>query len=168
MLEELVIRNFALIDSLTVSFEDGLNILTGETGAGKSIIVGALSFLLGAKADTDVIRTGAEEASVSAVMRVKSSNSDAHVWLSGRGIENEDENLIIRRTLKANGRGTIYIQNVPVTRNDLAEFTAFLFDLHGQHNHETLLKKESHRRYLDRFAGIEEETALFNQIFIDF
>ncbi len=167
MLEELVIRNFALIDSLTVSFEDGLNILTGETGAGKSIIVGALSFLLGAKADTDVIRTGSEETGVSAVMKVKSSNADAVSWLGERGIELEDDHLIIRRTLKTNGRGNIYIQNVPVTRNDLADFTAFLFDLHGQHNHETLLKKESHRRYLDRFAGLEDETAAFNQIFID-
>ncbi|MDR2901053.1 MAG: DNA repair protein RecN [Treponema sp.] len=166
MLNELVIRNFALIDSLSVSFEDGLNILTGETGAGKSIIVGALSFLLGGKADADVIRTGAEEASVSAVMRVKPGNADVSSWLNERGIELDDENLIIRRTLKTNGRGNIYIQNVPVTRNDLADFTAFLFDLHGQHNHETLLKKESHRRYLDRFAGLEDETAAFNEIFI--
>jgi DNA repair protein RecN (Recombination protein N) len=167
MLNELVIRNFALIDSLTVSFEDGLNILTGETGAGKSIIVGALSFLLGAKADVDVIRTGAEECSVSAVMKVKRENADVSNWLSERGIDLDDENLIIRRTLKTNGRGHIYIQNIPVTRSDLAEFTAFLFDLHGQHNHETLLKKEIHRRYLDRFAGLEDETAAFNEIFIN-
>ncbi len=166
MLEELVIRNFALIDSLTVSFEDGLNILTGETGAGKSIIVGALSFLLGSKADAEVIRTGAEETSVSAVIKVKPSNLDVKNWLDERGIELEDGNLIIRRTLKTNGRGNIYIQNVPVTRNDLADFTAFLFDLHGQHNHETLLKKESHRRYLDRFADLEDETNAFNRIFI--
>jgi DNA repair protein RecN (Recombination protein N) len=166
MLEELLIRNFALIDSLAVSFEGGLNILTGETGAGKSIIVGALSFLLGGKSDVDVIRTGADEASVSAVMKVKSSNADVASWLAERGIETEDENLIIRRTLKTTGRGNIYIQNVPVTRNDLADFTAFLFDLHGQHNHETLLKKEIHRRYLDRFAGLEDETADFNNIFI--
>jgi DNA repair protein RecN (Recombination protein N) len=167
MLNELVIRNFALIDSLTVSFEDGLNILTGETGAGKSIIVGSLSFLLGGKADADVIRTGTEECSVSAVMKVNPSNADVKTWLDERGIELEDENLIIRRTLKTNGRGNIYIQNVPVTRNDLADFTAFLFDLHGQHNHETLLKKESHRRYLDRFAALEDETAQFNAIFIN-
>jgi DNA repair protein RecN (Recombination protein N) len=167
MLNELVIRNFALIDSLTVSFEDGLNILTGETGAGKSIIVGSLSFLLGGKADADVIRTGTEECSVSAVMKVSPANTDVSAWLLERGIDLDDENLIIRRTLKTNGRGNIYIQNVPVTRNDLAEFTAFLFDLHGQHNHETLLKKEIHRRYLDRFANLEDETAVFNSIFIN-
>jgi DNA repair protein RecN (Recombination protein N) len=167
MLEELSIRNYALIDNISLSFEGGLNILTGETGAGKSIIVGSLSFLLGAKADADVIRTGAEEASVSAVVSIREGNRDVLEWLAGRDINPEDGRLIIRRNIKASGRGSIYIQNVPVTRNDLAECMAFLFDLHGQHNHESLLRKETHRRYLDRFAGIEEETAGFNVLFLD-
>jgi DNA repair protein RecN (Recombination protein N) len=165
MLEELSVRNYALIDSLSLSFEDGLNILTGETGAGKSIIVGSLSFLLGAKADTEVIRSGADEASVSAVVSVREDNQDLLNWLGGRDIGLEDGRLIIRRNIKSSGRGSVYIQNVPVTRNDLAECMAFLFDLHGQHTHESLIRKETHRRYLDRFAGIEEETASFNRLF---
>ncbi|MDR3337738.1 MAG: DNA repair protein RecN [Treponema sp.] len=166
MLEELTVRNYALIDNLTISFQGGFNVLTGETGAGKSIIVGALSFLLGARTDAEVIRTGAEEASVSAVLTLGEQSRDALEWLKGRDIEIEDGQLIIRRNIKTTGRGAIYIQNVPVTRNDLEEFMAFLFDLHGQHAHESLMKKESHRRYLDRFAGIENEVMEFNRVFL--
>ncbi|GHT97142.1 DNA repair protein RecN [Spirochaetia bacterium] len=167
MLEEISVRNYALIESLTLSFENGLNILTGETGAGKSIIVGALSFLLGAKADTEVIRTGADEAGVSAVVSVREDNHDAAEWLAGRDISPEDGRVIIRRSIKAAGRGSIYIQQAPVTRAELAEFMALLFDLHGQHAHESLMRKESHRRYLDRFAALEVETAAFNRVFME-
>jgi len=167
LLEELSVRNFALIDTLTLSLEDGFSALTGETGAGKSIIVGTLSFLLGAKADTEIIRTGSEEASVSAVVSVAESNRDALEWLKSRDIEAEDSRLVIRRTLKSNGRSSIYIQNSAVSRNDLAEFMGFLFDLHGQHNHESLLRKETHRTYLDRFSGIEEEVSAFSLVFME-
>jgi DNA repair protein RecN (Recombination protein N) len=167
MLEELYIQNYALIDTLTLSFEGGFNVLTGETGAGKSIIVGALSFLLGAKADSDLIRTGAGEASVAAAVSVRKENREALDWLKNRDIEIEENRLIIRRSIKSSGRGSLYIQNVPVTRNDLAEFMAFLFDLHGQHTHESLLRKESHRRYLDRFTGLEEEIFAFNRVFLE-
>jgi DNA repair protein RecN (Recombination protein N) len=166
MLEELTVRNFALIDSLSLSFEGGFSILTGETGAGKSIIVGSLSFLLGAKAGAEVIRTGAEEASVSAVVSLGRRSADAEAWLAVRDIPVEDGRIIVRRTIKNTGRGGIYIQNIPVTRNDLEEFMAFLFDLHGQHAHESLMRKENHRRYLDRFAGLEGEAAEFNRAFL--
>ncbi|MDR2048603.1 MAG: AAA family ATPase, partial [Treponema sp.] len=167
MLEELSIRNYALIDNLSISFEDGLNILTGETGAGKSIIVGSLSFLLGAKADADIIRTGCEEAGVSAVIHIHKNNADVFSWLAARDIEAEDGRVVVRRNIKASGRSSVYIQNIPLTRGDLSEFMALLFDLHGQHDHETLLRKEAHRRYLDRFAGIEEEASSFNSLFLD-
>jgi DNA repair protein RecN (Recombination protein N) len=167
MLEELSIRNYALIDSLSISFEDGLNILTGETGAGKSIIVGSLGFLLGAKADPEVIRTGADEAGVSAVVSVRGENRELLDWLAGRDIGLEDGRIILRRSVKSSGRGSIYIQNVPVSRGDLEECMAFLFDLHGQHTHESLLRRETHRKYLDRFAGIEDEAAGFNRLFLD-
>ncbi|MDR1618435.1 MAG: DNA repair protein RecN [Treponema sp.] len=167
MLEELGIRNYALIENVSLSFGGGFNVLTGETGAGKSIIVGSLSFLLGAKADAEVIRTGTEEAGVSAVISVDGKNAEAREWLSGRDIEPEDGSVIVRRSFKQSGRGSIYIQNVPVTRNDLADFMSLLFDLHGQHNHETLLRRENHRRYLDRFAGIEGDAAAFNAVFLE-
>lgn len=167
MLEELSIRNYALIDSITLSFRHGFNVLTGETGAGKSIIVGSLSFLMGGKADADVIRSGCEEAGVSAVISVKQKNVDVTDWLKSRDIECEEDTVIVRRNLKTSGRGSQYIQNVPVTRQDLADFMGLLIDLHGQHNHESLLRKESHRRYLDRFAGIEGDVAVYYRAFLE-
>ena len=174
MLEELSIRNYALIDSITLSFKQGFNVLTGETGAGKSIIVGSLSFLMGGKAETDVIRSGCDEASVSAIISVKKNNAEVTDWLKARDIECEDEDdsdlsptIIVRRNLKTTGRSSIFIQNTPVTRQDLTEFMGLLFDLHGQHNHESLLRKDSHRRYLDRFAGIEDEVLSFSRTFLE-
>ncbi|MDR3343571.1 MAG: DNA repair protein RecN [Treponema sp.] len=167
MLEELIVQNYALIDSLSLSFEQGFNVLTGETGAGKSIIVGSLSFLLGAKAGAEVIRSGADEARVSAVVSLGKENQDALDWLTTRDIALEDDRFILRRTVKRSGRGSISIQQVPVTRRDLAELMAFLFDLHGQHTHESLLRRETHRRYLDRFAGLERETLEFNRLFLN-
>jgi len=166
MLEELSIRNYALIDSLSISFENGLNILTGETGAGKSIIVGSLSFLLGGKADADVIRTGCDEAGVSAVIRIAETNADVLDWLASRDMAAEDNTIVVRRNIKASGRSSIYAQNVPLTRSDLAELMGMLFDLHGQHDHESLLRKDTHRRCLDRFAGIEADAAAFNELFV--
>ena len=167
MLEELVIRNYALIDSISLSFRSGFNVLSGETGAGKSIIVGSLSFLMGGKAETDVIRSGSDEASVSAVVSIGKGSNEAVEWLKSRDIPSEQDTVIIRRNIKTSGRSSIYIQETPVTRADLAGFMALLFDLHGQHNHESLLRKENHRRYLDRFAGIEEEVMAYNAMFME-
>ncbi|MDR0464294.1 MAG: DNA repair protein RecN [Treponema sp.] len=176
MLEELSIRNYALIDSITLSFRPGFNVLTGETGAGKSIIVGSLSFLMGGKAEIDVIRSGCDEASVSAVISID-KNTQALQWLKARDIECEetqdfaaadsDYTVIVRRNIKTSGRSSVFIQNVPVTRQDLAEFTGMLFDIHGQHNHESLLRKDSHRRFLDSFAGLENEARSFCAYFIE-
>jgi len=167
VLEELSVRNFALIDSLTLSFEGGFSVLTGETGAGKSILVGSLSFLLGSRADTEVIRSGCDEAGVSALVSVGEKNRDALEWLKSREIEADDSRLVVRRIVKVSGRSSIFIQNIPVTRNELAEFMGFLFDLHGQHTHETLLRKETHRIYLDRFAGLEDEVIAFTRVFTE-
>ena len=167
MLEELSIRNYALIDSITLAFRPGFNVLTGETGAGKSIIVGSLSFLMGGKMDTDVIRSGCDEASVSAVISINKNNTDVTQWLKTRDIDCDEDTVIIRRNIKTTARGSIFIQNIPVTRQDLSEFMGLLIDLHGQHNHESLLRKESHRRFLDRFAGIENEVRSFSSLFLE-
>ncbi|MDR2537623.1 MAG: DNA repair protein RecN [Treponema sp.] len=167
MLEELSIRNFALIENLSLSFDRGFTVLSGETGAGKSIIVGALSFLLGAKADANSIRSGAEETSVSAAISVNAKNDEARAWLTQRDILLDEDRLVVRRNLKTSGRGSMYIQNVPLTRNELAEFMALLFDLHGQHTHESLLRRENHRKYLDRFALLETETTAYNERFLE-
>lgn len=167
MLEELVVKDYALIDRLSVQYDSGLNILTGETGAGKSIIIGALSFLLGGKADVDSVRVGCDEMSVSASISFDPGNADVVDWLASRGIGAEDNRVVLRRNLKRSGRGGAYVQDALVTRTDLADFTSLLFDIHGQHEHQALLRPESHRRYLDRFAGIEASVAAFGVLFAE-
>jgi len=164
MLEELSVRDFALIERLSVSFSGGLNLLTGETVAGKSLLVGAIGFLLGARADTGVIRTGAEESLVTGVLEV-SQNKEALEWLRARGLEPEEGRVLIRRGIRSNGRGSAYIQNQSALRSDLAEFTALLVDLHGQHEHQSLLLPDNHRKLLDRFARIEDEVEAFSARF---
>jgi DNA repair protein RecN (Recombination protein N) len=155
MLEELSIRNYALIDSLTVGFGPGLNVLTGETGAGKSIIVGALGLLLGDKGDAEVVRSGTEEAEVSGVLNVH-GNREAQEWLAEREIEPEDGTVLLRRVVRTGGRGSSYIQSSQATRRDLQDFTAKLVDMHGQHEHQSLLSIENHRKLVDKYAGAEE------------
>lgn len=164
MLEELHVHNYALIDRVSIKFSDGLNILSGETGAGKSILIGALGILLGQKADYSVIRTGTEEALVSGVVNV-SRNQSVLRWLSEHDIAPEDGTVILRRVVKKSGRGSIYIQSVPVTRSILQEMTAMIFDMHGQHEHQSLLQKENHRKVLDLFAGCEKDADDFTNRF---
>lgn len=156
MLEELSIQNYALIESLTVKFQPGLNILSGETGAGKSIIVGALGLLLGGKGDPALIRTGCEEARVSGVIKI-SGNKDLVIWLKDKDIYDDEGYILIRRTLKTTGRGTLSVQSTPVTRSELTELTSLLFDMHGQHVHQSLLNIDNHRKLLDSYADITDE-----------
>lgn len=165
MLEELNIYNYALIDSVSISFQNGFTVLSGETGAGKSIIVGAIGFLLGAKSDSTVVRSGCEGAVVQALVSIKPEHTEVYAWLSQRDIETDDGCIVIRRTMKLSGRGSIYIQNVQITRADLAQFMALLFNLHGQHTHESLLNTASHLVYLDRFAGLEAALSHYRQLF---
>ncbi len=166
MLEELSVRDFALIDRLQVSLGDGMTILSGETGAGKSILIGAIGFLLGGKVDTGVIRTGADEALVTGIIDV-SRNPEAGRWLETRGLQAEDGKVLVRRGIKSNGKGSVFIQNQSALRSDLVELTSLLVDLHGQHEHQSLLAIENHRRLLDRFARIEDEVAAFSARFAE-
>ncbi|MEA1911285.1 MAG: AAA family ATPase, partial [Spirochaetota bacterium] len=138
MLEELSIKNYALIEDLVINFDSGLNILTGETGAGKSIIIGALGLIIGSKGNTASIRTGCSESQVSCVIKIP-ENCEAGNWLSDHEIEPEDDRIIIRRVLRQAGRGSIFIQSVPSSRKDLEELSSFIFDMHGQHSHQSLL-----------------------------
>ncbi|WP_319477473.1 DNA repair protein RecN [Marispirochaeta aestuarii] len=158
MLEELRIENFALIDSINIRFSRGLNILTGETGAGKSIIVGALGAILGDKADTGVIRSHADEARISGVLLVD-HNPDALAWLSEHDIVPEEGTVIVRRVIRRNGRGSVFLQDSQIPRATLQEFTSLLFDMHGQHEHQSLLQVDQHRKLLDSFAGIENQVS---------
>lgn len=166
MLEELSVQNYALVDRLSVRFSEGMNVLSGETGAGKSILVGALSLLHGARADTDAVRTGTDEARVSGTFRVDQSE-EVLSWLADHGLEAEDGMIILRRVVKTSGRGGAYVQSSPVTLSDLNELTSLMFDIHGQHEHQSLLQEDNHRRVLDRFGGLVEAASTLRSEFVE-
>lgn len=166
MLEELSVRDFALIDRLAVSFTPGFTVLSGETGAGKSLLIGAIGFLLGARADAAVIRTGAEEALVAGIFDI-SSNPEARAWLSSRGLEADESRVSIRRSLRSTGRSSVLIQNQAFLRNDLVEFTSLMVDIHGQHENQSLLQPASHRALLDRQARLLDEVAAYSASFAE-
>jgi DNA repair protein RecN (Recombination protein N) len=151
MLTELRIRDFAVIDRLALQLAPGLNVLTGETGAGKSIIVGALSLLLGERASADVVRTGAARAEVEGVFDVV-HNSAVLERLAGLGMEPEDGLLILRREVSAGGRGRVWINGAAATVALLGEIGNELVDLHGQHEHQSLLQPRQQRSLLDAYA----------------
>ncbi len=152
MIQSLYIKDFALINELEVSFEEGFNILTGQTGAGKSIIIGALNMILGERADTDVIRRGADKAISEATIKI-SSNPELLSLLSANDIEHSDY-LILRREIRQTG-SRAFINDSPVNIGILKTIGDLLVDLHGQHDHQLLLKEENHRSVIDGFGEIE-------------
>ena len=165
MLEDLSVKDFALIDSVSLEFPGGFSILSGETGAGKSILIGSLTFLLGGKASTDLIRTGAEEARVSGTVFLEQGSLAARTWLSDHGIKPENDRVLLRRVMRISGKSASWIEDTPVTRTELIEFTSCLVDIHGQHEHQSLLRVEEHRRFLDAYAGIEDEVREFTGMY---
>ncbi len=152
MLTELRIRNFAIIESVTLPLGKGFNVLSGETGAGKSIIVGALGLLLGERASADLIRSGSDKATVEGVFDVGDVHGIAEL-ADARGIDVEEDTLVLKREISANGRGRAWINGATVTATVLAELGRHLVNLHGQHDAQTLLDNESQRRILDAFGG---------------
>ena len=162
MLTELRIRNFAIIEQVTLPLAPGFNVLSGETGAGKSIIVGALGLLLGERASADLIRSGADKATVEGVFDI-GQRSDVCALADERGIEVEDDTLVLKREIAANGRGRAWINGTTVTASVLAEIGRQLVNLHGQHDAQTLLDNESQRRILDAFGGAEKQAELVRE-----
>lgn len=154
MLESLTVRNFALIEHVDVGFGPHLNVLSGETGAGKSIVIGALGLLLGARATAADIRAGADRAEVTAVVRLQQRDSEVRDWLAERELPVDDDSLIVRRVIRRTGRSGSFVAGVPVPAAQLGELGQRLFDLHGQHRHQSLLREAEHRRLLDNFAGL--------------
>jgi DNA repair protein RecN (Recombination protein N) len=156
MLIELRIRDYAVIQDLTLELGPGLSALSGETGAGKSIIVGALSLLLGERASSDKVRSGAERALVEAVFDV-SGHPKLMAQVSDLGIEAEDGLLILRREVAAAGRNRAWINESPTTARTVGDLGRSLVDLHGQHEHQTLLRKDTQRAILDAFGEAEPD-----------
>jgi len=158
MIKSLYIKNFALIDELEVQFGEGLNILTGQTGAGKSIIIGALNMILGERADTEVIRYGTDKAIAEATIQLF-QNTEIDQLLTDNEIE-ASEYLILRREIRQTG-SRAFINDSPVNIGILKALGDLLVDLHGQHDHQFLLKEENHRGLIDSFEEVQPVLAKY-------
>jgi DNA repair protein RecN (Recombination protein N) len=156
MLEQLFVKNFALVEDLTIDFSDNFNVLTGETGAGKSIIIDALALLLGGRAQSEFIRSGTDKAMIEGVFHVPSNH---FVWelLTVIGIENEESLLILSRELSLNGRNLCRINGRVFTLGQYQKIGLAIVDIHGQHDHQSLLQEDKHLALLDKFGNVEHQ-----------
>lgn len=160
MLRELKIENLAIIDELDLEFEDGFIVLTGETGAGKSIILSGINLLIGEKATIDMIRTGEKNLSAQGVFEINDEQREE--LLHKFEIDAEDNEVIVRRTLDINGRGKVFVNGVRVSLATLKEIMGTLVDIVGQHSHQMLLNKSNHIKLLDKFLEEEGKELLKN------
>ena len=159
MLRFLRVRNFALIDQLEIHFEDAFNLLSGETGAGKSIVVDALGLIAGSKASSDTIRTGESRAIVEAIFEAELASD-----LERLGLDAEGPVVIVRREISSDGRNRVFINNQPSTVSALKELAPALLDIHGQHDQQTLIEPSSQLDLVDVFAGATELAARVQQL----
>jgi DNA repair protein RecN (Recombination protein N) len=165
MLTTLRIKNLALVTDLTLELQPGCNVITGETGAGKSIIIGALDLVLGERADRTLIRSGEESCSVEAVFDVTGLRAPLKKFLEESGLEPCEENqLVLKRTFSANGTNRQFINGSPTTLNTLAAMGEWLVDLHGPHDHQSLLHPAKQLLILDAFGRLEKEREAFGDL----
>lgn len=164
MLTELRIRNVAIIEAVALPLREGFNVLTGETGAGKSIIVEALGLLLGERGSADLVRTGADRASVEGVFDA-ASRPGLVASLDARGLEVEDGLVVLRREIASGGRSRCWINGTPVTTGALADVGRALVNIHGQHESQTLLEPAAQRAVLDAFAAAEAQAEAVAEAF---
>ena len=164
MLKTLRIKNFALIEEAEIQFELGLNIITGETGAGKSILLGALSMILGERATTDNIRSGAERSVIEGTFTIK-NNHGLHSLLQDNDIEVPDNEILIRREISLKGQNRCFVNDTLITTSLLKSIGDLLVDLHGQHDHQSLLHQEIHVDILDAYGRLESVTSEVKQSF---
>jgi len=155
MLKTLLIKDYALIENIEVEFGKGLNIITGETGAGKSILIDAMGLLLGERASTEVVRKGSEKSVVEGLFDV-TCNKKVQQLLTANEIEFNSE-LIVRREISLKGTNRCFLNDTPVSLNLIKETGDLLVDLHGQHEHQSLLRAETHIEMLDEFANLETQ-----------
>jgi len=158
MLGELHVSNFAIIDKLTLRLRDGFNVLTGETGAGKSIIVDAVGALLGGRVSDELVRTGADTAYIEGIFALTSAQAVSLApLLAERGLDNDDETLILTREIRRGGRNVCRVNGRAVTATVLRAVAQELVDIHGQSEHLSLLRVSTHLDLLDRYAGLGEQ-----------
>jgi DNA repair protein RecN (Recombination protein N) len=156
MLSHLSIRNYLLVESVQLDFTPGLTVLTGETGAGKSILVDALALALGDRAEGGVVRSGAPRAEISAEFAIENQPALA-AWLDAAGFASDDGTLILRRLIDAGGRSRAFINGSAAPLAQLKEAAEFLLDIHGQHAHHALLRPQTQREVLDAYAGAQAQ-----------
>jgi len=170
MLSLLKIKNIALIDELSLEFSHGLNLLTGETGSGKSIIVDSLGALTGERVSSDLIKEGESNAQIEGLFNLK-AGADLHEIFYESGIDSGDSeeiDLIVRRELAASGRNRIFVNNQLVTSNFLKKIGAFLVDIHGQGEQATLFNPSNHLEILDEYASLKNLRANLSEKYRDF
>ena len=166
MLKTLTVWNFALLEHVQVEFGDGLNILTGETGAGKSILIDALGAILGQRVSTDAIRTGCDWLRVEAVFTLEEGHAGLHEFLSRQAIDDADGLLIITRQVTRGGRSMVLVNGCHITLTVLKQIGAFLVDIHGQNENLALLKEESQFALLDSYdAALAETLADYKKVY---
>ena len=168
MLQTIALRDFVIVDQLELDFAGGFTVLTGETGAGKSILLDALSLVLGERADSSQIREGAHRAEISALFRIDAEQvPHFNQWLDEQGfpLEEDGQSLLLKRTVESNGRSRAFINGSVATVTQLREAGDQLVDIHGQHAHQLLLKSGAQRELLDRHAGLLSLAAEVAQAF---
>ncbi|MFC4617939.1 DNA repair protein RecN [Camelliibacillus cellulosilyticus] len=159
MLRELRIENFAIIEKSTISFEEGLTVITGETGAGKSMIIDAITLLIGGRGSAEFVRHGTEKAEIEALFDI-GANASCQAELSDLGIETDEGMLVLRRQINSNGKSVCRANGRLITLSNLRAIGQHLIDIHSQNEHQELLLPEKHIRLLDRFGGAPLQNAL--------
>ncbi|UOD51358.1 DNA repair protein RecN [Orrella daihaiensis] len=156
MLRELSVRDFVIVKTACLRLERGFHVLTGETGAGKSILIDALSLVLGARATSDVVRPGAERADIHAIIE---PTATVMQWLKANDLDQNDDELILRRVIDQHGKSRAYINGAPVTVTQLREIGEQVVDIHGQHAHQSLMRAEAQRDLLDEHLQLSDQRA---------
>ena len=164
MLENLLIKNYVIVDELDLNFLLGFSSLTGETGAGKSILIDALSLALGSRGESGVVKKGNEKADITATFNLE-GNDEAKKWLSQNEFEEPEDQLLLRRVIYKDGKSKAFINGIPSTIGQLKSIGENLVDIYSQNTHHSLLKKSSQREILDNFLGCKKELESLNKLF---
>ena len=164
MLENLLIKNYVIVDELDLNFLLGFSSLTGETGAGKSILIDALSLALGSRSESGVVKKGNEKADITATFNLE-GNDEAQAWLSLNEFEESDNQLLLRRVINKDGKSKAFINGIPSTISQLKSIGESLVDIYSQNTHHSLLKKSAQREILDNFFDSKEEMQVLKKLY---